>query len=85
MKEGDYIFAIKDNHPKLAAAIRQHFEDVHAEGLAESGVRSKKTSQKQASRQEERFYAVGPIPDSLKELNGPMERGQEHRSSDHVN
>lgn len=67
-EKGDYIFAIKDNHPKLADAVRQHFEDVHAEGLTESGFRSKMTKQKQASRREERFYAVGPIPDSMKEL-----------------
>ena len=66
--EGDYVFAIKDNHPTLAEAIRDHFEQVHEEGLVESGVRSKKTKAKQASRKEERFYAVCEIPDSMREL-----------------
>lgn len=69
-EKGDYIFAIKDNHPKLCDAIRQHFEDVHGKGLSASGYRSKKTRQKQASRREERFYAVGPIPASMRELTG---------------
>lgn len=62
---GDYIFAIKDNHPKLAEAIRDHFESVHEHGLIEHAVRSKTTKAKQASRTEQRFYAVGPIPESM--------------------
>lgn len=67
-EKGDYVFAIKDNHPKLATAIRDHFEEVHENGLTESNVRSKTSRTKQASRIEERFYAVGPIPESMKEL-----------------
>lgn len=51
-EEGDYVFAIKDNHPKLADAIRVHFEDVHESGLATSGVRSHTTNAKQAGRSE---------------------------------
>lgn len=71
--EGDYVFAIKDNHPKLAEAIRSHFEQVHENGLVESGVRSKKTKAKQASREEERFYAVCEIPDSMSVLASQWE------------
>ena len=67
-QDGDYVFAVKDNHPKLAEAIRNHFGQVHEVGLLESGVRSKKTSEKQAGREENRFYAVCPIPDSMKDL-----------------
>jgi predicted transposase YbfD/YdcC len=67
-EKGDYVFAIKDNHPKLASAIRDHFEQAYEQGLAESGVRSKKTSGKQASREEERYYAVCAIPESMKDL-----------------
>ena len=67
-EEGDYVLAVKDNHPKLADAIRGHFEQVHEAGLVESGVRSKQTKAKQASREEERFYAVCEIPDSMSGL-----------------
>ena len=67
-EKGDYVFAVKDNHPKLAEAIRDHFELVHETGLVESGVRSKKTKDKQASREEERFYAICEIPESMEEL-----------------
>ncbi|CAD71760.1 ISAs1-like element ISRba7 family transposase [Rhodopirellula baltica] len=65
---GDYIFAIKDNHPKLANAIREHFELVHEEGLKANGVKSKKTVGKKSGRQEERFYAVCPIPPEMKAM-----------------
>ena len=65
---GDYVFAVKDNHPTLADSIRTHFEEVHETGLVESGVRSKKTNTKQASRHEERFYAVCAIPESMTKL-----------------
>ncbi|MEL6106043.1 MAG: ISAs1 family transposase [Planctomycetota bacterium] len=67
-EKGDYVFALKDNHPKLADVVRQHFEEVHSEGLVESGFRSKTDRKKRASREEERFYAVGPIPKSMKAL-----------------
>lgn len=65
---GDYIFAVKDNHPKLAEAIEQHYFTAHEEGLAASGVRSKTDRAKTRGRNEERFYAVGAIPDSMREL-----------------
>lgn len=65
---GDYLFAVKDNHPTLCKAIAEHFELAHEEGLRAHGVRSKTTKQKQASREEERFYATCSIPESLKEL-----------------
>ncbi len=67
-QKGDYVFAIKDNHPKLAEAIREHFETAHEHGLSDHGVRSKTTKAKQASRTEERFYAVCSIPESMKTL-----------------
>lgn len=63
---GDYIFAIKDNHPKLATAIRKHFELVHEEGLKKHRVKSKQTVDHRGRRREERFYAVCSIPESLR-------------------
>jgi predicted transposase YbfD/YdcC len=65
---GDYIFAVKENHPKLSEAITQTFVDAHEEGLVESGVRSKSARAKTRGRFEDRFYAVSSIPDSLREL-----------------
>lgn len=65
---GEYVFAMKDNHPKLAEAIRAHFLDSHEVGLTQSEVRSRTTKCKGHGREEERFYAVAAIPDSMKSL-----------------
>jgi predicted transposase YbfD/YdcC len=65
---GDYTFAVKDNHPKLAAAIATTFEDAYEAGLVESGFRSKTVREKGHGRIEERYYCVASLPDSLKEL-----------------
>lgn len=65
---GDYVFAIKDNHPKLATAIRKHFELVHEEDLKKHRVKSKQTVDHRGCRREERFYAVCSIPESLRSL-----------------
>ena len=66
---GDYTFAVKDNHPKLAAAIEAAFLSVHEEGPAERGYRSKTTRDKGHGRIEERQYCVGEIPDSMKSMS----------------
>lgn len=66
--KGDYIFAVKDNHPKLSTAIEQYFVSAHEEGLRESGIRSQTVHGKSRGRIERRFYAVGKIPESLREL-----------------
>lgn len=65
---GDYTFAVKDNHPKLCEAIEQTFEAAYENGFADYRIRSKKTKNKQAGRVEERYYAVGPIPEELRPL-----------------
>ncbi len=67
-KQGDYIFAIKDNHPKLADAIREHFESVHEHGLRKRGVKIQKTVCENRGRHEERFYAVCAIPAALRSM-----------------
>jgi predicted transposase YbfD/YdcC len=63
-EKGDYTFAVKDNHPKLCEAIEAAYEN----GFADYRIRSKTTRKKQAGRVEERYYAVGPIPEELKSL-----------------
>lgn len=65
---GDYIFAVKDNHPKLSEAIGEYFVKAHEKGLVDSGVRSMTNKAKTRGRQEIRFYAVASIPDSLRKL-----------------
>ena len=65
---GDYTFAVKDNHPKLAAAIEAAFLEAYEAGLAESGFRSKRVRGKGHGRIEERHYCVAALPDSLQEL-----------------
>lgn len=67
--QGDYILAIKDNHPKLADAIRKHFEMAHEKGLRKHGVRTKQTLCEKRGRREERFYAVCPIPSGLRAIS----------------
>lgn len=65
-ENGDYTFAVKDNHPKLCEAMEEAFEAAYENGFAEYRMRSKKTTDKQAGRVEDRYYAVGPIPEELK-------------------
>ena len=64
---GDYVFALKDNHPKLHAAVTQHFDQIHEEG------RDAKTKQitkdeEAHGRIESRCYTQSPIPEFMKEL-----------------
>ncbi len=59
---GDYIFAVKENHPKLFEAIQEHYTQAHEDGLTVSGVRSKTDRARTRGRNEERFYAVTSIP-----------------------
>jgi predicted transposase YbfD/YdcC len=65
---GDYTFAVKDNHPKLAKAIEQAFLEAYEEGLVESGFRSKTVDEKGHGREETRSYCVASIPESMKTL-----------------
>jgi predicted transposase YbfD/YdcC len=65
---GDYVFAIKDNHPILAEAMAEHFDKVHEEGVIENEVRQHQTVEKKHGRSEKRIYFHAAIPDSMKEL-----------------
>jgi len=80
--EGDYVLAIKANHPTLANAMREYFDTVHEEGLVENGVRHHQTSDAKHGRQENRYYYQAPIPDSMKNLThgwkGAKSIGQVH-------
>ncbi|MFN9984671.1 MAG: ISAs1 family transposase, partial [Pirellula sp.] len=65
---GDYVLAIKDNHPTLHKAMSEYFDQVHEEGCTESGVRHHHTSDSKHGRRENRYYYQAPIPESMKEL-----------------
>ena len=65
---GDYVLAIKDNHPTLTQAIAEHFDKVHEEGLVENDVRQHQTIDEKHGRSEKRIYCHAAIPESIKEL-----------------
>lgn len=65
---GDYTFAVKANHPKLAQAIEQAFIAAYEAGLVDSGFRSKVISEKGHGRLEARTYCVASLPASMRDL-----------------
>jgi predicted transposase YbfD/YdcC len=64
---GDYVLALKDNHPKLCQAVTQFFLDRHEqEDFREFGCRQHQTVEKARGKIDTRSYMVAAIPDSLK-------------------
>lgn len=61
---GEFVLAVKDNQPKLHAALQQHFEQRHAEGRRGRG-QHHATRDKGHGRQEQRHYYHTPIPAEL--------------------
>ena len=61
---GDFVLAVKDNQPKLHAALQQHFETRHAEGRRGRG-QHHATREKGHGRKAERHYYQTPIPAEL--------------------
>lgn len=80
--QGDYVLAIKENHPKLAQAISQYFDDSHECGIENSTLRKHETEDQSHGRSEKRYYLHGPIPECLKEVvkdwSGVKSVGQVH-------
>jgi predicted transposase YbfD/YdcC len=66
--DGDYVLAVKDNHPKLAQAISDFFMDrCDNEDFVEFGCRKHEVlEEKSRGRRESRFFTMAPIPESLK-------------------
>lgn len=58
---GDYILALKDNHPHLREDVGRHFEARHA-GRFRRTDRKIVTDQKSRGRQERREYYITPLP-----------------------
>ncbi len=66
---GDYVLALKDNHPKLCEAVNQFFLERHEqEDFHEFGCRQHSTSEKARGKVETRFYMVAPISDSIQSM-----------------
>lgn len=64
--QADYVLAVKDNQPKLAAAIADFFTTLHEQGdFAEHRCRQHSTQEKSRGRIEERYYAIAPLPESM--------------------
>lgn len=67
--EADYVFSVKDNQPKLHAALYDHFLEVHEnEDFAGAGVRRYTTREKAHGRDVERQYYVASVPESWEEI-----------------
>jgi predicted transposase YbfD/YdcC len=67
--EGDYVLALKDNHPKLCEAVTQFFTERHEqEDFREFGCRQHQIVGKARGKIDTRSYMVAPIPDSLKSV-----------------
>jgi len=66
-QEGDYVLALKDNHPKLCEAVRQAFEAEQAREAAGEKPRYRKTVTQNTGhgRDEERTYYHMPVPKDL--------------------
>jgi predicted transposase YbfD/YdcC len=62
---GDYVLAVKGNQPTLHAGIAQFFVDHSEDDFARTKVRRHKTKEKGHGRQEERHYAICPVPEDL--------------------
>lgn len=63
---GDYVLALKGNHEKLHAAVREHFDALHENDFQESDCRRRTTKEKGHGRVERRYYYQAPLPASLK-------------------
>jgi predicted transposase YbfD/YdcC len=60
---GDYVLAVKDNQPKLHAAVTEFFEEQLDKDLPEC--RKRTTTDKGHGRQEQRTYLVAPVPEEF--------------------
>lgn len=62
---GDYVLALKDNHPKLATAVSEEFTKALEADVPPAGTRRHVTVETSRGRQERREYFALPAPRSL--------------------
>ncbi|MGH9621964.1 MAG: ISAs1 family transposase, partial [Bryobacteraceae bacterium] len=63
--EGDYLLALKDNHPKLCEAVAAEFTAALEADVPPRGLRRHVTAETNRGRQERREYFALPAPRSL--------------------
>jgi predicted transposase YbfD/YdcC len=68
-KQADCCIAVKKNQPQLQAAIEQHFNELVETDFADAKVRQRTTAEKGHGREEQRYYAICPVPASVKKLS----------------
>lgn len=62
---GDYVLALKDNHPKLAAAVSEEFTKALEADVPPVGMRRHVTVETNRGRRERREYFALPAPSTL--------------------
>jgi len=67
-KEADACIAVKQNQPKLYAAIEQHFDALVETDFRDAKIRWMDSSEKGHGREDSRVYAICPVPESVKDL-----------------
>lgn len=68
-KKADCCIAVKQNQPTLHAAIEQHFDELIDADFSDAKVRQTATAEKGHGRVEQRYYAICPVPESVKQLS----------------
>ena len=63
--EGDYVLALKDNQPTLAAAVEEYFQEREEEDFSGKPGRSHQTNEPSRGRKERRDYTIVPVPESM--------------------
>ena len=64
-REGDYLLALKDNHPKLCQAVEEEFITALEADVRPRNMRRKITVETSRGREERRQYFVMPAPKTL--------------------
>jgi len=64
-REGDYLLALKDNHPKLSEAAGEEFTKALEADVPAAGLRRHVTVETSRSRRERREYYAMPAPPTL--------------------
>lgn len=63
--EGDYVLALKDNHPTLCQAVEEEFSTAMQADTRPRNMRRQITVETNRGREERRQYFVMPAPDTL--------------------
>jgi predicted transposase YbfD/YdcC len=63
--QGDYVLAVKDNQPKLHAAIQDLFSDEQQSALAQLPHREHQTCDESHGRRDERHYVLAKPPEDF--------------------